>query len=98
MSFNPKNYAVAVSIFLLIPCSIFGAGPGTSGSTFLKIGVGARPAALGDAYLALSDDASGFHWNPAGLAQTLLPEISLMHNEYFADIKYEYVGYSMPFY
>jgi len=29
---------------------------------------GTRPIAMGEAYVALSDDASGFFWNPAGLA------------------------------
>ncbi len=32
-------------------------------------GPGARAAAMGGAYSALADDASGFFWNPAGMAQ-----------------------------
>ena len=41
---------------------------GTSMANFLKIGVGARATAMGDAYVALSNDISSIYWNPAGLA------------------------------
>jgi outer membrane protein OmpA-like peptidoglycan-associated protein len=66
------------------------------GDEFLKIGIGARPAAMGSAYLALADDATAPQWNPAGLAQVTLPEVTFMHLAYFADINYEYVGAVMP--
>ncbi len=88
------GYALLVMLFL--PCSIFGAGPGTSGSSFLKIAVGARPAAMGEAFLALSDDVNGMAWNPAGLAQMNLAEMSFTHLAYFADINYEHLGYARP--
>ena len=41
---------------------------GQYAADFLRIGVGARAAALGGAYVALAGDASAFYWNPAGLA------------------------------
>ena len=34
---------------------------------FLRIAPGARAAGLGEAYVAISDDATTSHWNPAGL-------------------------------
>ncbi|MEE8405430.1 MAG: hypothetical protein V3S17_08565, partial [candidate division Zixibacteria bacterium] len=34
---------------------------------FLRIAPGARPAALGESYVAIADDATATHWNPAGL-------------------------------
>ncbi len=40
-------------------------------ASFLELGVGARALGMGGAQVALSDDATGFYWNPAGLA--LLP-------------------------
>lgn len=39
---------------------------GTSAADFLKIGVGARPLALGEAYTALADDALGPFLEPGG--------------------------------
>ncbi|MCH9023838.1 MAG: PorV/PorQ family protein [candidate division Zixibacteria bacterium] len=34
---------------------------------FLRIAPGARPAAMGEAYVAISDDPFAMYWNPAGL-------------------------------
>lgn len=42
---------------------------GTIGGQFLKIGVGARASAMGEAFTAIADDASTVYWNPAGLAR-----------------------------
>lgn len=65
---------------------------GTASATFLKIGVGARAAAMGDAFVSLANDASALYWNPAGITQ--LPGVSLhvSHTEYVADIAHEFAG------
>jgi hypothetical protein len=65
---------------------------------FLKIGVGARAAAMGNAMTGIVDDVTSGYWNPAGLGLAPnAPEVALMHSEYFAGIaKYDYVGFSMP--
>ena len=65
---------------------------GTTGAAFLKIGVGARPTALGGAYTAISDDANSMYWNPAGLSRINGTQLSLMHNKWVQDINYEFVG------
>jgi hypothetical protein len=43
-------------------------GSAPTGFTFMKIGIGARPVAMGGAYTAVADDANALFWNPAGLA------------------------------
>lgn len=65
---------------------------------FLKIGVGARAAAMGNAMSGIVDDATAGYWNPAGLALAPnAPEVAAMHSEYFAGIaKYDYLGFTMP--
>ncbi len=42
---------------------------GTTSADFLNLPIGARAAAMGGAYTAISEDASGIFWNPAGLVQ-----------------------------
>jgi len=42
---------------------------GTSAANFLKIGVGARMVALGDAAISTVDDASAMYWNPAAITR-----------------------------
>jgi hypothetical protein len=71
-------------------------GNGTSGADFLKIGMGARPAAMGGAYGAVADDADATRWNPAGLALLDRNEIDVMHLAYLADISYESVAVGGP--
>jgi hypothetical protein len=43
--------------------------PGSTGYTFLKLGVGIRPVAMGNAFTALSDDGNAVFWNPSGLGR-----------------------------
>lgn len=70
------------------------ASSATTGFDFLKIGVGARPLALGEAYVALADDISGIYWNPAGLVQLSRQEIGFTYNKWFEDIGYHFFGYA----
>jgi hypothetical protein len=44
---------------------------------FLRIASGARPAGMGEAFVALADDATATHWNPAGLGRYPLAELWL---------------------
>lgn len=62
---------------------------GTTSAAFLKLGSGARPAALGEAYVAVADDASGLAYNPAGMAQSLAGELQATHTEWFRGLRYE---------
>ena len=41
---------------------------GTTSAEILKVGVGARAIAMGEASTALTDDVNSLYWNPAGLA------------------------------
>ncbi|MCX7606523.1 MAG: PorV/PorQ family protein [Bacteroidia bacterium] len=65
---------------------------------FLKIGVGARAAAMGNAQAASVNDATASYWNPAALVTVPdYPQVALMHSEYFASVaKYDYGALSIP--
>lgn len=62
---------------------------GTTSAAFLKLGSGARAAAMGEAYVGLADDASGLAYNPAGMAQSLAGELQATHTEWFRGLRYE---------
>ena len=49
-----------------------------SRTTFTVEGAGARAMGLGGAFIAVADDATAVSFNPAGLAQLLNPEMSLV--------------------
>ena len=44
----------------------------TSAVLFLRIAPGSRAAAMGESYVAIADDATATHWNPAGLGNAPL--------------------------
>jgi outer membrane protein OmpA-like peptidoglycan-associated protein len=69
---------------------------GTTAADFLNIAPGARPAGLGEAFVAVADETSGMYYNPAGLAYSLSPELQTMYSMWLADLYYGYVGYSHP--
>lgn len=58
---------------------------GSTAAQFLGITAGARGSAMGSAYVALSDDASGMFWNPAGLARTNGNIISLSSMDWYVE-------------
>ncbi|MFH1502364.1 MAG: hypothetical protein ABIG03_04890 [Candidatus Eisenbacteria bacterium] len=41
---------------------------GGAGANFLEVETGARPMGMGGAFVAVADDVTALHWNPAGLA------------------------------
>ncbi len=65
---------------------------------FLRLGVSARAAGMGNAVISNANDVTAGYWNPAMLA--FKPEylqFSLMHAEYFAGIvKYDYGAFATP--
>lgn len=89
--------ALVLAVLLLLPLSAEGAQifekVGTLGGQSLKIGVGARAAAMGDAYVALSDDATAVYWNPAGIARMSGQSISLNHTSWPANILFDQAAY-----
>ena len=68
----------------------------TSMLTFLKIGVGARAVALGEAFTPVADDATALHWNPAGLAEFDRMQFHVTHTEWPADIDYDVAIFTLP--
>jgi hypothetical protein len=89
--------AFAVVMVLLLPLHAEGAQifekVGTLGGQSLKIGVGARAAAMGDAYVAIADDATAVYWNPAGIARLSGQSISINHTAWPADILFDQAAY-----
>lgn len=66
--------------------------PGSSGFVFLRLGNGARASGMGEAFTAVSDDASSIYWNPAGMAGIEGVELNVTHSEWLLDIRFEQVS------
>src|SRR5471032_349554 len=84
---------------LSTPTLVFAFGQdqvGTSGAAFLKIGPGARPVGMGEAFTGVADDIHAIYWNPAGLGTLKHAEITGMHMQYFQSIQYEFAAFAYP--
>ncbi len=57
-----------------------------TGMKWLDIPIGARPASLGNAYMAGSPDASSVFWNPAAVALVPGTHVFLSQTQWIADI------------
>lgn len=84
---------------LLLPGLLYGqAKVGTAGAQFLELGVSARAVGMGEAFVAIANDATAVYYNPAGLTQLYDREIVFTHVEYPAEITYDFVGLAYPLY
>ncbi len=64
--------------------------------SFLDIGAGARPRALGNAFVAIADDANAVFWNPSGITTLGKIEMTLMHSSLFFGTTYDYLSVALP--
>ncbi len=94
-----KKFLIIISIFILVRESnaqlfptLGGQRAGISTAQFLKIGVGGRASAMGDAFIAVADDISSLYWNPAGLVLSKKNEVMFSHNNWVVDIGHEFFG------
>ncbi|MBN1595501.1 PorV/PorQ family protein [candidate division FCPU426 bacterium] len=67
---------------------------GKSAAPELKLGLGARPVALGEAYVAQADDLNATAWNPAGLARIDNTQAGFMHNMFIQETSLEYLAFA----
>ena len=70
-------------LLLMLPCH----------GAFEDIGIGARPAAMGRAHVALADDVNGMFYNPAGLVQSNTLAFGTMYARLFPGIDDDQLHY-----
>ncbi|HUT99792.1 MAG TPA: PorV/PorQ family protein [bacterium] len=69
---------------------------GTACFPFLRLGVGARSLALGEAFVADARDAEAAVLNPALLSKNRRHAVTFTHDEYLADLTFEFGAYAFP--
>jgi hypothetical protein len=87
---------IIVFIMILFVSISYASGPGSTGANYLRIGMGAKAAGMGEAQVAIADNVDAIYWNPAGLSLIKSNEIGAMHLFYWQGISYEYLAYAMP--
>ncbi|MDI6766420.1 MAG: PorV/PorQ family protein [Bacteroidota bacterium] len=83
-------------LFLIIASyltmNIIYAQTGTTGLTFLKLGVGGRAIGMGEAFSAVSNDASATYYNPAMLPTSKNLQLLFMHKEWLPDMGTDFIA------
>jgi hypothetical protein len=71
---------------------------GTSAANFLKLGVGARLMAMGDAAITVVNDASALYWNPAAVTRIdKQASISMSTMNWLVNTRHSYIGAVLDF-
>jgi hypothetical protein len=91
------GFLPAFLLLFILPTELAAARGGSTGATFLELGIGARAAAMGHAMTAWADDVYGMHFNPAGIAGARRRQIGFTHNTLVLDLDYNYLAYLHPF-
>lgn len=68
----------------------------STGADFLSAQVPARPAGMGGAFVAYSDDANAFQWDPAALGAIDGPRLSATHFSSIVDTNFDAVAFAQP--
>ncbi|HOH07513.1 MAG TPA: PorV/PorQ family protein [bacterium] len=94
-----------ILLFLLLaPCLLMAqydygfdfAKTGSGGLQFLKIGVGARESAMGEAVAGDVKDVNAVYWNPAGLAYATRYQASFSHNTWLVNSRQMAAAVAIP--
>ncbi|MDD5687960.1 MAG: PorV/PorQ family protein [Elusimicrobia bacterium] len=84
---------IVVTFFFQSCTILYSSGTSTSGGTLLKQYVGGRASSMGEAYVAISDDLYGLHYNPAGMANLEREFTCTYFQEPEVSFNYGLVGY-----
>ncbi|MEW6618799.1 MAG: PorV/PorQ family protein [bacterium] len=98
---NKKVQQVSITLFLSLLSTLYfllpnaEAGADTA-ADFLKLGVGARASAMGEAFCGVADGVESIYFNPAGLAYLTKKEVWAMYGDKREDTSRTFLGYAQP--
>jgi hypothetical protein len=96
--FKMKKIAILIALVLCVSGSVSQAFAASSAAVLpLLISPGARASGMGEAFVAVSDDATATFWNTGGLAFQTGSEITFMHAKWLpqlvSDMSLEFLAY-----
>ncbi len=88
---------VIILFILISTLGVFSANgnQGKTGLSFLKVAIDARGVGMGEAYTAVTSDASAIYWNPAGLVSSKSSNVLFNHNQWIMDIRGEFAALAL---
>ncbi|HAM38796.1 MAG TPA: hypothetical protein DCP53_05315, partial [Elusimicrobia bacterium] len=91
------KFSIIFIISIIILVSSVQASPSTSGAVLLKQFVGSRAPAMGEAFVAISDDIYALHYNPAGLVKLKREFSTIYYRDHTVNLNYGLIGYGQSF-
>ena len=92
-----NKYLTAKIMLIIVLIVLISYGQGTAQTSNLTF-VGARPMAMGEAFVGVADDGNAVYWNPAGLSFINRFEVNSMYADlYRAGVKNTYLSMILPF-
>ncbi len=93
-----RSFIILAALLMasLQPASAINENAGTTGFNSLKIGVGARPSALGGAFAGVAGDLESTHWNPAGLLGLRSRAATVSLTQYLVDTQAGFLSVAFP--
>jgi hypothetical protein len=76
--------------------NVFAEGNGGFSGSFLRVGLGARALAMGNAQVATANHGYGIYYNPAALPDLEKRSFSISYSNMSLDRKFNYIGFSLP--
>ncbi len=93
--FNQKGIKAVLNLILFIACA-GGAWAqskvGTTAAPFLGIAVGPRALAMGGAFTAMGDDATGLYYNPGSITFSGKTQIMESYTKWLIDTDFNWIG------
>ncbi len=89
-------WSFALAALLMTAAGRAADGDGGYAGSFLQVPIGARPTAMGGAYIAVSNDGAGPLYNPAGLANITRPIFATSYRFLQLDRKLGYATLLFP--
>ena len=80
LSHSTLNHMILSALLLLIALPVLAADGNNSAAAYMRMGIGARIVAMGEAGSAITRDVTSGYWNPAGLTMMKDIEVGTMYN------------------
>jgi hypothetical protein len=87
---------LSVLLLALTTSAVHAQGLSNIPASHVDIGFGARPMAMGGAFVGLADDEHSVYWNPAGLADTKNYITSFSHADQMDFVTYRFMALAAP--
>lgn len=92
-----RFFSIILALSLTAPGVLLGSSRGTVGFSFLRTQVGARPAGMGGAFVAVPGELQGLLSNPAGVAEIEQRSAFAGYLDHVLDLKSGFVAYGDRF-